>query len=655
MDKPKRAVVLGFDCAEPALLLKHIAEGHLPNFKKVIDGGVFADNCLAPYPTITPPNWTTIATGSWPGTHQITDFWVHTPGKTPENANAVQAYSSNRVKAEFFWDALDKVGKKCVVLNYPVSWPSHMQNGIVVGGEGLAIGSHHDGFPRLEIEVSLASSQMITTGFYPTAVRGKFEPAEDWENVDELGEEPLEMVAEMKFPGSRQKALPATWYVLARQSEGEGYDTITLSPSKDFQDAFFTLKVGEWSSKIFTKVQVEGGEREVFFKGKLIELSEDAEDFRLFLTNMITTDGWCSPAEAIKKIDSPQGVPVGESMVPDYTTGLVDADTYVELNELQSQWQADAAVSFLKDGEWDLFYMHSHPIDWMYHVFIADFDPVTAKDPAKQDWAWGIHRRIYQSEDRMLGRILEVLPEDTLVVLVSDHGATADGQLFNPFEALGQAGLCYLSDEVIENLGGGLLGELMRRRGMGFRIDAKRSKAMPQRAVYVYVNLKGRDPEGIVEPEDYEKVQLEICDALYKYVDPVTGKRPVALALPKKDARLLGLYGEGIGDVVYAVYPWFGSQHGHKLPTAEWGMGSLKSMLVFNGPGIKKGVRLQRTVGLVDIVPTVSYLTGLPLPANAEGAVIYQALEDPNFKAHEIEELTEALAKMEAALSGKQE
>jgi arylsulfatase A-like enzyme len=150
-------------------------------------------------------------------------------------------------------------------------------------------------------------------------------------------------------------------------------------------------------------------------------------------------------------------------------------------------------------------------------------------------------------------------------------------------------------------------------------------------------------------------VQLEICDALYKYVDPATGRRPVALALPKKDARLLGLYGDGIGDVVYAVYPWFGSQHGHKLPTAEWGMGSLKAMLVLNGPGIKKGARLQRTVGLVDIVPTICHLTGLPIPQDVDGAVIYQAFEDANFLRRQTEELTDALAKMEAALSGKEE
>ena len=84
----------------------------------------------------------------------------------------------------------------------------------------------------------------------------------------------------------------------------------------------------------------------------------------------------------------------------------------------------------------------------------------------------------------------------------------------------------------------------------------------------LYVNLKGRDPDGIVDPEDYEKVQQEIIDALISYVDPETGKRPVSLALTKQDARILGLYGDSIGDVVYALYPWFGGEHGHILPTA---------------------------------------------------------------------------------------
>ena len=180
--------------------------------------------------------------------------------------------------------------------------------------------------------------------------------------------------------------------------------------------------------------------------------------------------------------------------------------------------------------------------------------------------------------------------------------------------------------------------------------DLHKSKCLPERSVYVYINLKGRDPEGIVEPADYEKVQQQIIDAFLSYVDPKTGQRPVALALSKRDARILGLYGDNVGDVVYALYPCFSGQHGNILPTAEWGIGSLKALLSLNGPGINKGYRMQRTCNLIDIVPTICYLLDLPLPAQAEGAIIYQALKNPNLKSDEIAKLKAGLARMETAL-----
>ena len=68
------------------------------------------------------------------------------------------------------------------------------------------------------------------------------------------------------------------------------------------------------------------------------------------------------------------------------------------------------------------------------------------------------------------------------------------------------------------------------------------------------------------------------------------------------------------------------------------------------GPGIKKGHRLQRTVWLTDLVPTICYLLDLPIPEQSEGAVIYQAFKDPNFKMKEIQKLKDGLARMETAL-----
>lgn len=77
---PKKAVIIGLDSAQPTRLDQYAREGFLPNVKKLIEGGAFAENCLVPYPTVTPPNWTTIVTGVWAGTHGITDFHVHRPG-----------------------------------------------------------------------------------------------------------------------------------------------------------------------------------------------------------------------------------------------------------------------------------------------------------------------------------------------------------------------------------------------------------------------------------------------------------------------------------------------------------------------------------------------------------------------------------------------
>ena len=130
----------------------------------------------------------------------------------------------------------------------------------------------------------------------------------------------------------------------------------------------------------------------------------------------------------------------------------------------------------------------------------------------------------------------------------------------------------------------------------GKRIDWRRTKAVSQRSIYVYVNLKGRDPQGIVEPEDFDKVRDEVINALYDYTDPETGKKPIALALKKADARIIGLHGERIGDVVFGTKPEVGSEHGRQLTTGEYGVTSMKGLLIMAGPNIKQGELMTRTL-----------------------------------------------------------
>ena len=66
------------------------------------------------------------------------------------------------------------------------------------------------------------------------------------------------------------------------------------------------------------------------------------------------------------------------------------------------------------------------------------------------------------------------------------------------------------------------------------------------------------------------------------------------------------------------------------------------------GPGVKKGQVLTRVVNLVDVVPTLCHLADLPVPRDTEGAIIYQALEEPDEKRYELERLRDNFKRLKA-------
>lgn len=652
--RASRIAVIGLDCCLPNMIRKYIDEDAIPHIKKLTDNGFFAEDCLCPLPTITPPNWATIATGAWPGTHGITCFHYHIPGTNPDNSNIRQAWDSRRWQAEPIWKAADRAGKKSIVMTYPGAWPGDLEHGIIIGGEGFIPGDRREGIPGLSASFDVVQDFIVTTGYMPYSVRGTFDDAEGWKNLpDSLGDEPREMRFRLPAEGSREP-VDTTWWVLAWRSDGDDYDRVTVCTEKDFSTALFTLKPGEWSAKVTTGVTMASGDRrEVFFRAKLLELSDDAEDFRLLMGAMISTDGrWCSKPEYAPAMTAGDACLHRSGGLHMYLGGeAIDFETYLEMSLEVTRWLGQAVTGLMQAiPDWELFYMHSHPCDWFYHAAITD---MASDDPAVRERAWAGHKRIYQGEDALVGAVMEAAGKDTLFAVVSDHGAVIDGPAFNPFDALLPAGLVTLKQNPAEgeekNADQALVDRLVGLHTM--ELDWTKTRAVPQRETYIYINLKGRDPEGCVEPADYAAVQQEIIDALLAYRDPNMGnRRPVALALTKEDARILGLYGDRIGDVVYAINPEWGAQHGAILPTARYSVGELHSVLILSGPGIKKGFRLAKPCRLVDLVPTLCYATGFPVPADAEGAVLYPALRDPDAPHSEIARLKKSLDSLEAAM-----
>jgi predicted AlkP superfamily phosphohydrolase/phosphomutase len=122
----KKVMVLGMDCPVVPRVQRWATEGRLPIIQKLLEEGVYASNCLVPYPTITPPNSTTITTGAWPGTHGITDFWVHYPGDPLDLTH--NAFDSRDCLAERVSTAGERMGKTAIVVNYRVTWPPTVKN-----------------------------------------------------------------------------------------------------------------------------------------------------------------------------------------------------------------------------------------------------------------------------------------------------------------------------------------------------------------------------------------------------------------------------------------------------------------------------------------------------------------------------------------------
>ena len=112
MAKARRALIIGLDGMDPKYVKRFSEEGRLPNMSRLIRRGAFGRLVSVP-PAQTPANWTSIATGAWPGTHGVVMWGDHVPGRLPANVHRLEAMSSNICTAEYLWEAAARPGHSC--------------------------------------------------------------------------------------------------------------------------------------------------------------------------------------------------------------------------------------------------------------------------------------------------------------------------------------------------------------------------------------------------------------------------------------------------------------------------------------------------------------------------------------------------------------
>jgi len=653
MGKRKVAVV-GLDSITPVMIDRFVDQGRMPNLRRLRDKGFWAEVTPTMPPT-TPAGWTTVATGAWPSTHGIEGFAVHRRGDPLDRKT--HACSSDLVRAEFIWQAAERAGRRTILLKYPVSWPP-------TGGPGVLQVDGAGGWGGLKCVWDLAHSGCWTTptgtvGPAPGTAEGDGDAgvAEEWitRDQDNLADEApglLEPRAPQEWAGLPAGARPL-WeaelapfgerpgsriHLLALDLDGES----RLLPSTDRDAAGRRpLGRGDWSDWLRVAVAGPDGERWGHIRFKVMEFDAPTRRLRLYQTQVHQEDGYTVPAPVAAELLAAAGPFVEWTESYERLQGWIDDETQLEVYGQHVEWMIRATRRLLRHHPWDLFLTELHFVDMAYHLYWGAVMPGHPQyDPDKAPLYWDLLGRAHEMADRYVGAVLDELGDDGLIVVLGDHGHDLYHTNFLANHLLLREGLLVLYRD--------------RRTGAP-RIDWKRTRALAS-SYRVYLNVAGRDPQGIIPETERQAVVTRVVESLYRVRDPRTGQAPVRLALGREDAASIGLYGDSMGDVVFAMAPGYQTRSTIGPPPGAWAGGrlqpdrtplftqtemfgqftgdhdtslpftrSIHTLLYLHGPGVRPG-QTRVPVRLVDVAPTICHYLDIPLPAQSEGAVLEAAL-----------------------------
>ncbi|HSN76953.1 MAG TPA: alkaline phosphatase family protein [Anaerolineae bacterium] len=301
------------------------------------------------------------------------------------------------------------------------------------------------------------------------------------------------------------------------------------------------------------------------------------------------------------------------------------------------------ALRIARDHPSDFLMLHFLVTDIAQHALWRHMDPSHPwHDPVQAQRYGHAVRDIFARIDAALGDLLALLPADTTVIVMSDHGFGPLHYVVSLNNLFLAAGLLKLKSEP---------GVLLRHRlaqqrrlaKIGWRLLRRQGRKLldfddvgwSRTAAYsmghmgqVFVNLHGREPQGVVAPSDYEATLTRVVEALDTLRFPHSGLPLPSETIRGEDAPQHGPDLHVILDAYRAVaYPLFVAdgqivteqRHGNS------GDHRLHGLFIAAGPGILPGQAIS-DARIVDLAPTILHLLGVAAPAAMDGRVLTEAL-----------------------------
>ncbi|MBI5724465.1 MAG: alkaline phosphatase family protein [Planctomycetes bacterium] len=631
-----KMILLGLDGVCPDIISAEIAAGRLPNFERLRDAGVCADNL--PFPSsVTPGNWTSIASGTKPWRHGISDFCMHTPGQPlPESHSVFKKNSFNPV--ELAWDAFARRGRHAATMSFPGALPQTEPMHLAIGNSGEPA-ENADPW-------TIAASRALAAGCSPTGPYA-------WQE-----HETVELGPAAEPPPV--SGFTARWLVnFSVKGSNRGYGgkhdfaiypgNFADGPGAVLRDGdlFHSLRLRQWSpwlERSFTRdpavlqnwvqAPLRAGPVAGEFRVRLTRLDLNKGVLLLYISTVYPRYDFSSRPDTTKGLREALGPYNDNLVISRLLMEWLDPEGFRDEFRLQGLWQARAALELVNSRGFDCVLAKWHAFDKFYHFFMHKIDPAAPGfDPARSDHYESLHRIVLGIADEMVGILLDGLRPDTSLVVISDHGLMASRRCAWVNRYLAQNGFIAL------------------RKGKDGRmeVDWSRTRAYVSAYLLLNVNLKGRDPQGVVEPgPEYEETKRLLIGLLRDWKDPADGQHVMSDVFdPKRDGAFYGLGSDVDGDVRYFTNPGytlfrstspFGDEtvtdvagpylgdHGSCRPTTRFGRGGEIGIFYAAGRGFRKGYRRPFPMTPDCVMPTLLAIAGEKPLSHQEGAVAHDII-----------------------------
>jgi 2',3'-cyclic-nucleotide 2'-phosphodiesterase (5'-nucleotidase family)/predicted AlkP superfamily phosphohydrolase/phosphomutase len=687
----KRVVMFAGDGMRPDFVDKYVAEGVMPTYEALMDSGATGDNgMLQAFPPNTGVGWYTMSTGTYPSEHGSTNNTFFRAGDAFNNRTSFSA--AGVLQADTIANAAERAGKKVAQIDWVGGIPAGIQGPTVdftsfFTNRGVLVGEAD------------AVEQAGSAFFGVNYEAANLTEASGWTDVPAGDPAAAPQQSTWAVPSSFAPHNPnRTYNVYLYDSVVDGseaYDHVIVSPvGKTGGGASVDLAIGDFEPMKLTGADGLIGTRAGQTAGhyvKLISLTPDASQFKLYLTSLTRANARCGapcdslPAggtgeDRLEKYIADNLLPWAAGDFAPLEAAVIDEDTYVEQGRDLERAYSHQVIEFILDElqpDTDLAMVGYPFTDEVQHQFLAlvsptdaDGDPnpcydVLPKFDDTECTGTGTAGRVaireeyirsaYVDADEKLAFARGLMGGNPTTFAGSDHGFAPQWFAVNANKVLNDATVdgqsLHVSSENASNCSAIVAPTTTPPTPVSETNTDMTKACWAGGTIQIYINPARLRSAAQPTWPTYAQVRTAIRDAFEDVTDPANpGKQVVERIMNKEDLRDVdgsdSLHPNRSGDVVVVLRPPYQSdagtpgqvialshffgQHGYLPDYVDLANNiNMHAVFILSGKGVRNvgGVADLRAI---DVAPTLSYLMGIPGPQNARGAILYDVIRGGN-------------------------